>query len=296
VFGNVSPFDPQLFARINDFADELLKGESNGKYSPIEVAQWLEDYASQAAKSLAKAETLVALKQRPEYRRMATDISIQIGLGKFFSAKFRSAVLYRIYERTGDRTALNACLDSYRRARTAWAELATLAKGVYVPDITVGEHPQLRGHWMDRLPAIDADIALIASRLDQSHTGNAPESAIRAALERPVRPSLPCRHQPVARLQPGNPLELELLVEAGAKPVSARVYYRHVTQAERYESAEMQFQDGRYRASVPAGYTGSLYPIEYYFELKQGPASAWLYPGLGPDLTSQPYFVVSHAG
>ena len=26
-------------------------------------------------------------------------------------------------------------------------------------DITVGENPQLRGHWLDRLPAIDADIA-----------------------------------------------------------------------------------------------------------------------------------------
>ena len=36
VFGDVSPLDPQLFSRINDFADELLEGERNGKYSPIE--------------------------------------------------------------------------------------------------------------------------------------------------------------------------------------------------------------------------------------------------------------------
>ena len=49
VFGNVSPLDPQLFSRINDFADELLKGEASGKYSPIEVAQWLEDYSKKAA-------------------------------------------------------------------------------------------------------------------------------------------------------------------------------------------------------------------------------------------------------
>src|SRR5260370_32650187 len=45
VFGNVSPLDPQLFGRINDFADELLKGERSATYSPIEVAQWTEDYA-----------------------------------------------------------------------------------------------------------------------------------------------------------------------------------------------------------------------------------------------------------
>jgi hypothetical protein len=30
VFGAVSPLDPQLFARIDDFADELLKGERSG--------------------------------------------------------------------------------------------------------------------------------------------------------------------------------------------------------------------------------------------------------------------------
>jgi hypothetical protein len=77
--------------------------------------------------------------------------------------------------------------------------------------------------------------------------------------------------------------------------VLARLYYRRVTQAERYESTEMQLRDGHYRATIPADYTDSHYPLEYYFELKQGPDSAWLYPGFGVDLTNQPYFVVRRA-
>jgi len=52
VFGNTSPLDPQLFSRINDFLDELLKGERSGKYSPVEVAQWLEDLAAAAQSPL----------------------------------------------------------------------------------------------------------------------------------------------------------------------------------------------------------------------------------------------------
>jgi hypothetical protein len=32
-----------LFSRMNDFAAELLGAERTGKYSPIEVAQWIED-------------------------------------------------------------------------------------------------------------------------------------------------------------------------------------------------------------------------------------------------------------
>ena len=49
VFGNASPLDPQLFSRMNEFADEILKGDRSAKYSPIEVAQWIEDYAATAA-------------------------------------------------------------------------------------------------------------------------------------------------------------------------------------------------------------------------------------------------------
>ena len=72
---------------------------------------------------------------------MFIDISIQAGLGHFFAAKFRSGVLYRIYEKTGDRAALEEALREYRKARGAWAGLANLARDVYVPDITVGERP-----------------------------------------------------------------------------------------------------------------------------------------------------------
>ena len=44
-----APSTRSCFPRINDFAGELLKGERSGKYSPIEVAQWLEDLAQAAA-------------------------------------------------------------------------------------------------------------------------------------------------------------------------------------------------------------------------------------------------------
>ena len=71
-----------------------------------------------------------------------------------------------------------------------------------------------------------------------------------------------------------------------------RLYYRHVTQAERWLSMEMEGADRRYRAAIPAGYTASPYPLQYYFECKDGPEKAWLYPGFAADLANQPYFVV----
>jgi len=277
IFGNTSPLDPQLFSRINDFAGELLQGERSGKYSPIDVAQWLENLA--AAAKRAKARTI------------DIDVAIQSGLGNFFAAKFRAGVLYSIHERTGDRGALEEALQFYRAARAAWAGLAEKANGVYVPDITVGELPWLRGHWLDRLPAIDADISLLENRLLYAKLSGDPKvkAAIAEATGRPQRPSAAIGHRPPARFRRKQPLALEL---TGPDLLSARLYYRHVNQAERWQSIAMVRQGSSWVADIPGAYADSPYPLQYYFELKSAPDRAWLHPGFAADLTGQPYYVI----
>ncbi len=296
VFGNVSPLDPQLFSRINDFAAQLLGGARDGKYSPIEVAQWLEDYADAAANHWKQAETQATNKSGAEFRRLAADVYIQVGLGRFFGAKLRSGVLYGIHERSADHVALEEALKMYRRARTTWTELADYAKKIYRPDITVGEREHLHGHWLDRLPAIDADIADMAKRLEQSKAGEPRQdhvqAAVQEALGRPHRASVPCKHVPAARFQPGSALNL-VLETAGQKSVhSIRLHYRHVNHAERWHTEGMQQKGNRFEAAIPADYTQSLFPLQYYFELSAGPNAASLFPGFGTTLSAQPYFVV----
>lgn len=255
-FGNVSPLDPQLFSRINDFPDR------SGKYSPVEVAQWLEDLAAKA-------------------------LPAEAAIGRFFAAKFRAAVLFHIFERTDDRAALEAAVKTYRAARAAWAEMANREKGVYVADVTVGEHPWLRGHWLDRLPAMDEDINALEKRLPSAAPNGKAAALIAEALGRPQRTALPVRHTPPARFEPKQPLTLKATCDA-----SGVLYYRHVNQAERWKSAPLE--NGA--ATIPSAYTDTLYPLQYYFEFRTTPDKAFLYPGLGPDLTKQPYFVVRYKG
>ena len=295
VFGNVSPLDPQLFLRINEYADELLDKQCSGKYNPLDVAHWIENYADEAAACLARAETQTEDSKSPEFRRMAADVAIQVGLGRFFAAKFRSGVVYAIFEKSGDRTALEQALNAYRRARAVWAEIAGQAGNIYQPDVTVGETAHLRGHWLDRLPAMDQDIADMTAILDKTQNG-APGDNIRLAIQAVLGPSqrvrVDCRHVQPQQFEPGQPLEIELLPEKTF--LSVRLFYRHVNQAQRFENLEMQALGNRHRALIPAAYTDAPYPIQYYFELKEGPQAACLYPGFATDLANQPYFVVHH--
>src|SRR5262249_17761223 len=148
-----------LFSRVEDFAQELLKGERSAKYSPIDVAAWLEDFAGAAIIHLRQAEKRLRGAQSPEFRLLAADVGIQCGIGRFFGAKLRAAPLLGIYNRTGDRASLEEALKAYRTARETWAAMAKGAQSVYAADVTYGRDRHLRGHWLDRLPAIDLDLA-----------------------------------------------------------------------------------------------------------------------------------------
>jgi hypothetical protein len=300
VFGNVSPLDPQLFSTIDECASQLLTGEHSGKYSPIEVAQWIEDLADAAASKLAEAGRHAAGQPGQRLRRAVIDIRMQIGIGRFFAAKLRSGALYAIHEKSGDRGALEDALKLYRQARDFWSGFAEEARTVYVADITFGPLPHQRGHWLDRLSAIDADIAAMERQLKEVRPRTLQTERVRAAiaqvLGRPRRPAPVCRHTPPASFVPGKPLEVALAVQEPASPTSVRIHYRHVNQAERHQMAEMQPENETWRVAIPANYTGSRFPLQYYFELKQGPDKGWLYPGFTPDLTSEPYFVVRQQG
>ena len=286
-FGTVSPLDPELFARVDDFAEELLKGERGAEVTPAEVAAWLERTATASAKHLAQAET----SARPEFRRMAIDVAIEIGLGRFFAWKLRSGVLWALYDRTGERAALEEALKAYRAARGAWAELANRASSVYASDVTFGWDKHLRGHWRDRLPAIDEDIAEMAKRpAAGSQASERVAGAIREVLSPPPRPVFECHHAQPARFQPGEPLEVELASKE--RPAAVRLHYRRVNQAELWRVVEMAVRGDRYAAAVPGDYTASPFPLQYYFELRDRAGAAALFPGLARDFSNQPYFVV----
>jgi hypothetical protein len=291
-FGTVSPFDPQLFARIDDFAGELLKGQRSGKYSPLDVAAWLDDFANAAAKHLKQAEGRLGVKHSPEFRRLATDVAIQSGLGSFFAAKLRAATLWALYNRTGDPSAREEALKAYRAARNAWVELANRANSVYAADITYGVSRHLRGHWLDRLPAIDEDIADMQKRAAAaSENSEKIRAAVREVLARPESTRVASRHSPPARFRPGEPLEIELSLDK-SNGRSVRLHYRRVNQAELWRVQDLNWRDNRYQGVIAADYTRSPYSLQYYFELRDGSGKASLYPGFEPTVSNQPYFVV----
>ena len=172
---------------------------------------------------------------------------------------------------------------------------------VYMDDITYGLTPHLRGHWKDRLPAIEQDLA------DMEHLSGASATAPGSASEtRPLSANVDltalfaafpvsrprCEHLPPSGFQRGKPLVIEMALESGHKVSRVRLHYRHVNQAEAYKVEDMSLKDGRYSKTIPGAYTDSLYPLMYFFELYDQQGQGWMQPGFAADLANQPYYVV----
>jgi hypothetical protein len=143
---------------------------------------------------------------------------------------------------------------------------------------------------------MDRDIAALAGVLE-GLARNDPSAAVAQAIDEvlvPAKRTIPtCRHVPPAPFVPGRPLDIGLSVAAPTSSVT--LYYRHVNQAERFRSVSMQSREDHYHAAIPAVYTDTVYPLQYYFEVHVTTGNAVLYPGLSQALTEQPYIVVRRA-
>jgi hypothetical protein len=280
-----------LFSTIVEHTGNLLEGRPNPKYSPIEVAQWLEDYTAVSAQALASARLRATSHTSPPFRRIEEDVLIQDGLGRFFAAKLRSGVLFEIFTRTGSLEAGKLALAKYQEARGAWASMADRANKVYQADITYGNIPQRRGNWSARVAGIDVDIAAMEKKLQTPSTGSPQNvaSAISAATGKPNRPSVHCVHTQPTSFHPGQPLSLSL----SASVEGVQLYYRHVNQGERWVSMDMQRSQSGYTAAIPGDYTNSVYSLQYYFVLRHGSDAAWFFPAFNPSLSNQPYYAIA---
>ncbi|MBO0812624.1 MAG: hypothetical protein J2P23_11355 [Microlunatus sp.] len=288
MWGTVSPFDPTTFYVINEWATDALAGRLDGRYTPLEVADWIDGFVDQAAEHVDKLRS--ADDPSPQLRRTAIDAAILSGLGRFFASRFRSAADYAIYQQTEDRRRLESALAANRRARDAWIELVDASEGVYQANLRFGPERNEHGSWADRLPGIEADVDAMAAELRSRSDDSGQEIKI-IAPERPVTTGV--QHQPPASFVPGD--ELALTVTGNDQVAAVRLRYRHVNQAEQWQSVDLVPKAGAFTGSIPADYTNSNYPLMYFLTVEHTDGGIALHPGLEPDLANQPYYLIMPA-
>jgi hypothetical protein len=212
-------------------------------------------------------------------------------LGLHFSRKWRAAILYSIYRKTNDSNAKTEAVAMYTSAISAWQQAAEIGS-VYKAFPYGGKQS---GHWRDRTAGLIADRDAMNAKdftavtSITTHPGPA-AAAIATAKSTPSRPVAGASHTPPTIFSRGSALELVLATDGNTQ--SAKLYYRHVYQAENWNVTSMTKSGSKFAASIPAAYTQTDFPLQYYFALKKGANSVVLFPGFDASLSNQPYFHV----
>jgi hypothetical protein len=290
-FGAVSAFDPVLFCGPDEHAAQLVAGTRDGRYTPSDVAGWLESLAAEADRQLSAAVSAATDPKATDFRRWSADVSAQAGLGRFFAGKFRAAVGYALWRLTTDPRHVNEAVSHLRDAADAFRAVVAVTR-VYRDDLTFGHRLAEHGHWADRLPAVEQDLANLEALADRATFRPSEAKPLPPA---PSGPRTEVLHEPVAVFEPGRELTLEVRVPRDFRG-SVYLRYRQLNHREEYRSAELQRDGEVLRATVPSSDTSSPFHLGYFFVVREPSGDAWISPGLDAGLANQPYHVARRGG
>jgi hypothetical protein len=108
----------------------------------------------------------------------------------------------------------------------SWLEVADRGR-VYRPDLTFGGEPWLRGHWADRLAAIDADLGDMRAESERLGDGEVAPATPLSELD-PHGPDVICTHTPPPPFVAGEPVGLVLSLVGEPDSTQVAVHYRHL--------------------------------------------------------------------
>lgn len=289
-FGNAPTFDSALFANAREYASLLLAGSTSHRYTPLDVADWLDNMA-ETCESAATTARRRRDYGRAEVQRIMADVEILGGIARYFAERFRAACWAELFVATKASILIEPMLDHARRAVMAWERSAAVSRDLYADDITYGPQSWLRGSWHGRLAEMQAEILDLESLRGLGGTESvAADEATLAAIEA-LRDRRPVRGTPEGIAAPdeftaGEALRIICTGKADGEPV---LHYRHINQAERWRSVPMQRSADGYVGSIPADYTASEFHLQYFVSLERAGESLLL-PGLGDNLSNEPYY------
>jgi hypothetical protein len=294
-FGNAPTFDTALFATPREYAELLLAGKEPHRYTPLDVADWLDRMADGCEQEVLNARRSSNFGS-PAVQRIVTDVLICGGLARFFAEKFRASCWAELFIATTVSDLIEPVLDHARRAVMAWQGIADISRDLYHDDLSYGPQSWLRGSWHSRLPEIRAEILDLESlrgggRHESVQPADEAKAAINALANRQPVLAEKMKLDAPSAFTAGKPLVLHL---GGVVDVEPTLHYRHINQAERWRSIVMTRQGDGYAASIPADYTDSKFHLQYFVSATRN-GRAVLSPGMDENLANEPYYTALQA-
>jgi hypothetical protein len=281
--------DIQQFMNVRDEAKSLVQATDTAMRRPEETSRWFAQTADGILAEVAQAEKGIGSKAGNEFRSTVTDLNILAGLARYHSWRLLAGVYYNLYKQTGDLASFDAAIANERRALHAWQEMVAAAGDIYNENLAFGAHAVgFSRHWKEEYQLLGRNFEqLLAERQKAVAKDASAHVSLRAASSEPPSVQL----QPVSAANTGRDFEVQAKVTAPAGIKSLRLRYRHVSQFEDYQSADMagDAKTGVYTGRIPAAFIDPKWDLMYFIEAVDQKGAGRMYPDLEIET---PYVVV----
>ncbi|MFN7922190.1 MAG: hypothetical protein U0Q16_18955 [Bryobacteraceae bacterium] len=287
-FATADNTDIQQFESTREEARSILAGTDTAMRRPQETARWFAQTAGEISAELALAEKAIGGKQGNEFISTATDLKILAGLARYYAARLPAAVAYNVYKQSGDTAAFDEAIRSEQRALEAWRGIAAAAGDVYTHRLAFGAHAVgFRQHWKEELALFERDVAELEA--ERARVPDKPGHAL-TPRDPALRPPVVALGPPVTA-EPGRDLRVWVKIASPAGVKWARLRYRHMTQYEDYQTAEMTLdaKSGSWVAAIPAAFIDPKWDLMYFIEAVGKNGAGRMYPDFEREM---PYVVV----
>jgi hypothetical protein len=284
--------DIQQFENLRDEARSLLRGSDTAMRRPQETSRWFANISADILAYVGRAETAIGSRRGNEFLSTITDLKILAGLARYHSERLLGGVAYNLYKETGDLAAFDQAIGYEKRAVQAWTDMVAAAGDVYSENLVFGAHDVgFRRHWKEELKLVQDDFQKVLA--ERQNARQRADAKTAPSVERPANSHPPdVQLQPVSSATPGQDLAVAARVISPVGVKWVRLRYRHLTQYEDYQTAEMSVdaRTGLYRAHIPAAFIDSKWDLMYFIEVVDKNGSGRMFP----DLERQtPYVVVA---
>ncbi len=286
-FAGLEGSDTAQFESPRDAARRMRRGPDTAARTPADTSHWFAETANAIQTEIESAERSANHDPGNEFRSTVTDLKMLTGLARYYASRLQAAVSYDLYKESGDRASFDAAVRQETHAVEAWRGIVAAAGDVYNEKLPFGAPGVFPRHWKDEQRRLEDDLKKL---VESGHTAAVSNGVVPAAADvKDAPPAVTLRPAPMAL--PGHDEVIVADVRSAAGIKSLRLRYRHVTQFEDYETAEMTVDPATksYTARIPASFIDPKWDLMYFVEAIGLNGRGRIYPDL--DIET-PYVMV----
>ncbi|MEJ7739299.1 MAG: hypothetical protein WKF97_17875 [Chitinophagaceae bacterium] len=293
-FAKAELSDLQQFATFDEEAKMQIEGGETAKLLPSANSRWFTRASGNINTLIAAAEKATGNKPGKEFLSTVADLKILSSLALYHSRRIPAAINYRLFERTGDVSALDTAIVYERQAIDAWSKMVTAAGDIYTDDLMMGVRvADLCGHWKDELVLLKKGLAALELKRSKAKTEASVKTAPHSKTNYDIKEAELFRvvHQPVTSAPVGKALPIIVQASAPAGIKWVRLSYRSVNQEQEYKMMQMlpAGEKGIFQVVVPAEQIDPKWDFMYFIQVMDNKGRGRIYPDVNEET---PYRIV----